>query len=109
MIVSPNALLLVAHPGHELLLHGWVEASRPLVAVLTDGSGHSGESRLSYTRDLLAAVGARESSIFGTFTDRDAYLVIRQGRADVVTALVEEVAELLVRHRIETVVCDAME
>ena len=34
--------LFVAHPGHELCVHGWLEIARPKVFVLTDGSGRSG-------------------------------------------------------------------
>src|SRR5207302_1404403 len=32
-----TSALLVAHPGHELRVHGWLERERPLVFVLTDG------------------------------------------------------------------------
>lgn len=33
-----KAALVVAHPGHELLVHHWMETAKPLVLVLTDGS-----------------------------------------------------------------------
>ena len=35
-----RAVLVVAHPGHELRVHGWLELARPTVCILTDGSGH---------------------------------------------------------------------
>src|SRR4051794_29308473 len=53
-----RAALVVAHPGHELRVHGWIEAVRPLVHVLTDGSGSSGRSRLESTRRVLGPTGA---------------------------------------------------
>jgi hypothetical protein len=109
MTLPSNALLLVAHPGHELLLYGWMQAARPLVCVLTDGSGHSGVSRLHYTRDLLASLGAREGAIFGRFTDREIYSVIREGRVEVLEALVDELAGVLRAHGIDMLVVDAME
>ena len=37
-----KAALIVAHPGHELRVHHWMELARPLVLVLTDGSGRQG-------------------------------------------------------------------
>jgi hypothetical protein len=109
MTAPSKALLLVAHPGHELLVYGWMQAIRPMVCVLTDGSGHAGVSRLHYTRDLLASLGAREGSIFGRFTDREIYSVIREGRVEVLEALVDELSSVLAAHRIDTLVVDAME
>lgn len=40
-----NYALSIAHPGHELLLHGFLEQAKPFVFILTDGSyvtGHDG-------------------------------------------------------------------
>lgn len=36
-ISSGRAALVVAHPGHELRVYGWLEQARPRVFVLTDG------------------------------------------------------------------------
>jgi hypothetical protein len=36
--VALDAHLLIAHPGHELLLHGWICRTKPAVQILTDGS-----------------------------------------------------------------------
>ena len=63
------ALLVVGHPGHELMVHGWLEAARPLVMVLTDGSGHAGVSKYASTAALMARAGATPGPIFGRFTD----------------------------------------
>jgi len=108
-IDARNPLLLVAHPGHELLLYGWMLQARPRVCVLTDGSGHHDASRLHATKELLDSVGADAGEIFGRFTDREVYAALLEGRPDAIEALVEEVAEMLVRHRIDAVVADAME
>src|SRR5690348_480507 len=64
-----RAALVVAHPGHELRVHGWMELAHPIVSVLTDGSGHTGQSRLSSTTSLLAQSGARPGSMYGRFRD----------------------------------------
>jgi hypothetical protein len=74
-----RAALVVAHPGHELRVHGWVERARPIVFVLTDGSGSRGTSRLASTSRLLERLGARPGSIYGIVTDRRLYEAMLAG------------------------------
>jgi len=71
--------LVIAHPGHELRVHGWLEKARPLVFVLTDGSGRSGLPRLNSTRKVLLDAGAKTGPIFGRFTDAETYASIPRG------------------------------
>jgi hypothetical protein len=104
-----RAVLMVAHPGHELRIHGWLETVRPHVFVLTDGSGRPGRSRLSSTSRVLAAAGAQPASIYGRFTDVALYDAILDGRHDVFRALAQEFADALARLRPEYVVGDALE
>lgn len=108
-IQARNPLFLVAHPGHELLIYGWMLEARPRVCILTDGSGHHAASRLYATRNLLDSIGATAGEIFGRFTDRQVYAALLEGRGDMVSALVDELAAILVRRRIDAVVADAME
>src|SRR5438552_300306 len=72
-----RAALVIAHPGHELRVHAWVELARPLAFVLTDGSGHTGQSRLASTSRLLERTGAAPGGIYGRLTDRALYAAIR--------------------------------
>lgn len=102
-------LLLVAHPGHEVLLYGWLREHRPVVCVLTDGSGHSAGSRLHRTRDLLQTLEAREGGIFGRFTDREVYAALLAGNIMAIAELVPELAEVITRLGVTEVVTDAME
>lgn len=74
-MLQARAALVVAHPSHELLVHGWLQLNRPQVFVLTDGSGRSGSSRLSQTTRLLEQVGAQRGSIYGRLTDLEAYAI----------------------------------
>lgn len=104
-----RSALLVAHPGHELRVHGWLERERPLVFVLTDGSGHGGVSRLPSTCEVLRRAGARPGPVLGRFSDRALYEVILDGRISVFTALAEEIAEVLTEEKVDRVVCDAIE
>ncbi len=109
MIDSRNPLLLVAHPGHELLLYGWMLQARPRVCVLTDGSGHHASSRLNATDELLAEAGASRGEIFGKFTDREIYAALLAGGTEIVTSLADELAHVIAAHSIDAIVTDAME
>lgn len=104
-----RTLLLVAHPGHELLLHGWVSRTLPTVHVLTDGSGYDRTPRIARTAELLRESGARAGSIFGRLTDRQAYAMILNGDAALVVALVAELAAAIEVQRPDIVVNDAVE
>jgi hypothetical protein len=103
------AALFVAHPGHELRVHGWLEVARPSVHVLTDGSGSTARPRVDSTRAVLQRAGARPGNIFGRLTDRAAYAAVLGGDADLFVDLARELAASLVRDRIATVVGDARE
>jgi len=105
MIHSPEAHLLVAHPGHELLLHGWICRNRPVVQVLTDGPA----ARLQSTADLLRETGARPGAIFGRLSDAEAYAMILEGNVALLFSLVTELAAEIETRRPEIIVSDAAE
>jgi hypothetical protein len=104
-----RAALVIAHPGHELRIHHWLERAKPRVFVLTDGSGHTDRSRLSQTAALLEAVGALPGPIFGRLTDRQLYQAILASDADTLAALSRELASALDEADIDYVVGDAVE
>ena len=108
-LTAGPALLVVGHPGHELMVHGWLEAASPLVMVLTDGSGHAGVSRLPSTAALLACAGATPGSIFGRFTDVELYRTLLDRRTAVFADLAEELAGAICQHRIAFVAGDDAE
>jgi hypothetical protein len=103
------AALFVAHPGHELALHGWLEASHPRVFVLTDGSGNSGQSRLGSTRTLLERAGAFPGEIFGACPDRRLYEALVAGETSFFLGLAERLAAAIVSGGIGMVVADSAE
>jgi hypothetical protein len=109
VLAGRRALLVVAHPGHELRVHGWLEVVRPPVWVLTDGSGHGDRGRLASTATLLAAAGATPGPLFGRLRDRDAYAMILDGDDGAFAALAEELAAALLEQRIDYVAGDACE
>lgn len=99
--------LLVAHPGHELRLHRWLELAQPSLFVLTDGSGSAGRSRIPSTHAVLANTGARAGSIVAPFTDHEIYDAILHRDAGKAAAVTLRLAEALVDA--ELVATDAWE
>lgn len=108
---SPHerAVLVVAHPGHELRLFGWLNQAKPDVLVLTDGSGRNGRSRIESTRRLLEATGARPGPMFGAYTDLQIYRALLDGNASIFRAIALRLADLFQRGRYRMVVADPFE
>jgi hypothetical protein len=104
-----RAALVVAHPSHELRLHGWLEQAKPYVCVLTDGGGRAGEPRLERTTEVLSRAGATQGAIYGRLADLDVYSAILNGDAELFAGLVEELAQAFADERIDYVVGDAAE
>jgi len=108
-IFAGRAALAVAHPGHELCVHGWMQRSRPVVLVLTDGSGGKGSPRLASTERVLRQTGAKPGCLFGRFPDRQIYQAVLEGNTQLFLDLAAELAVEFVRNQIEIVVGDAAE
>src|SRR5438132_1232239 len=106
---NARAALFIAHPGHELLVHGWLELVRPFVFVLTDGSGRTNQSRLDSTSKTLNQTGAKPGRIYGRLTDRAAYAAILDHEFDLFIRLAKELAEAFTAERIDYVAGDAAE
>jgi hypothetical protein len=104
-----NWFLILAHPGHELRVHHLLERFTPTVAVITDGSGSTGVSRLGDSRQLLSSAGAQAAELFGPLTDRDAYRALMDGNAAPFSALIERLANAVRDARAQCVLIDAAE
>lgn len=104
-----RAALVVAHPGHELLVHGWLEQAKPRVFIFTDGSGRLNRSRLDSTTKILEQTGAQRGGIYGRFTDLAAYSAILNHDFGLFVQLAEELAATLSDERIDYVAGDAAE
>ena len=104
-----RAALVVAHPSHELCVHGWLQKARPYVCVLTDGGGRSGQSRLAKTSEVLSRVGAVRGAIYGRLSDLQVYSAILEKDSDLFVTVVEELAKAFVDEKIDYVVGDADE
>lgn len=104
-----SAVLVIAHPGHELRVFHWLETVRPVVFVLTDGSGASGHSRLPSTTRILDQVNASRGSFYGALTDREVYEAILNRDFELFIELAREVARFLTDETVSYVVGDSAE
>lgn len=104
-----RAALIVAHPGHELRIHGWLERFRPLVFVLTDGSGRTGKSRIASTRKVLENIHATPGPIFGRFSDIEFYEALLRGDLSRFFALARELSLHLMQANIRWIIGDRAE
>jgi hypothetical protein len=104
-----RAALVIAHPGHELCLFGWLGSARPKVFVLTDGSGRSSRSRIESTTRVLDHLGIETGSLYGRFTDAAIYAALLNREFDLFERLAEELAAQIIKEEISCIVGDARE
>lgn len=104
-----RTMLVMAHPGHELRIWGWLERVRPGVLVVTDGSGRCATPRIGTTERLLRSCGARPAGCFGVLRDRELYAHVLRGATDIFRQLADTLTRDLIRSRVECVVGDAAE
>jgi hypothetical protein len=105
---GPRPLLLIAHPGHELRLFGWLRQARPLVAILTDGSGSTGKSRIDLSGQLVAQLGG-EIVMSGIFAEPVLYAMMLRGDAAALLQVAEDIARVISDEGATMLVSDACE
>jgi hypothetical protein len=86
-----------------------MEAAKPPVSVLTDGSGSGGEARLESTTRVLAGAGARPGSVYGVMSDRAIYSAILDHDFARFTGLADQLAAEFAATGADCVVADAVE
>lgn len=109
MSFQNTAAVVVAHPGHEVRIHGWLERETPLVFVLTDGAGRAGRPRIASTAEYLKRFGMRPGRIFARFTDAEVYRLALARDFAPFLRLSEELAEAFVEAGVGRVAGDAAE
>ena len=105
----PRAALIVAHPGHELLLHHWLERAQPIVCALTDGSGSHAQDRSGRSMKIIQRAGARVGPVFAAASDREWYRAILAGDRRLFDAAAARIADMCRAERVTQIVADALE
>ena len=108
-LIKKKAALVIAHPGHELCVHGWLTLAKPVVFILTDGSGRNGQPRLLSTIRNLSEAGARPGAWFGQHTDRVIYQALLHHDVNFFRELAVELADALEAADVDYVIGDSME
>jgi hypothetical protein len=106
---AAKAALVVAHPGHELCVYGWLKLNRPAVFVLTDGSAPARPARLGMTTKHLAALGLAPGGFYGVTTDAQVYAALLGGDRQFFADLAGELSRALLEEGVTRVVSDAAE
>ena len=104
-----RAALIVAHPGHELLLHHWLERARPIVCALTDGSGSHAQDRSLRSKAILQRAGAQIGPVFGLTTDRAWYRAILDGDCRLFDRAAAQIAAMCSAQGVTQIVADSFE
>ena len=104
-----RSVLVIAHPGHELRVHGWLEETSPAVWILTDGSGHTGRSRLDSTTRVLEPTGAVPGPVYGYMSDADLYHAVLGSNHQPFIDLVDKLAAFILTEQIDCIAGDAEE
>jgi hypothetical protein len=106
-MTSALPVLIIAHPGHELRLFDWMERERPLVFILSDGSGGAQSSRLDYSVAAIRAAGAGVIEGSGRRSDREWYAAILAGDIPAFTQTADAIAAAALTMHAPLVVSDA--
>ena len=102
-------VLILAHPGHELRIHHWLEIAKPRVYLLTDGSGGKETSRTRYSRDLVDAAGATRGAVFGDIPDGAWYEALLAGNHDFLVGVFSRMRDDLATAKNVQIVSDAVD
>lgn len=107
--MQQRAVLIVAHPGHELLLHHWLERATPVVCALTDGSGGHAQDRSGRSRTIIERAGARVGPVFAAASDREWYRAILAGDRRLFDLAVAQIAGACRAEGVTRIVADSLE
>lgn len=83
--------------------------SRPRVAILTDGSGRAGESRLQSSEQIIGDARADRASLWGLLSDQALYRQVLEGNVHFFTDLAKRICGELVAAKPPFVAGDARE
>ncbi|MCR9223858.1 MAG: hypothetical protein NXH70_07280 [Hyphomonas sp.] len=104
-----STAMIIAHPGHELLVLSALRHTQPLTAIFTDGSGSINEPRISYSERILEMAGAVRSSVFGRYSDKDCYAFIKARDSTPFVELRDELVEEFLADNVQQIFSDACE
>lgn len=106
---SGKCIFVGSFPGIELRTLGWINKSKPVIFLLTDGSGSKGRSNLGTSLDILEMTGADRGAIFGRYSDQEIYARLRGHDHWFFVSLADELAFHILENKAVRVVCGLAE
>ena len=101
--------LIIAHPAHLLQILAWYEIMKPVVYLLTDGSGRAGIPHHEPIAKWLEENGGEQGPLFGRFTDRQIYDALLEENLDFFAAIIGEIKQELEDQEFDFVAGDSAE
>ncbi|WP_269526651.1 hypothetical protein [Coraliomargarita parva] len=87
--------MILGHPGHELRAYEWMARNRPIVHVLTDGSGSLSEGRIESTGKVVRAAGGTPGAVFGGLKDAAFYEDLLSGQTERLLKLMKRIYDAI--------------
>ena len=108
-IQTTNCLAVFAHPGHELKIYSYLKILKPIVVILSDGSGHSDQSRVYQSLEIIQDIDCTPSALFGNFSDKYFYDKILNQDFKFFRGLMLTIYNLILENNITTIIGDNLE
>ncbi len=102
-----RSALVISHPGHELLIHHWLETSQPTIFVLSAGADDN--SALAESVETIYNTHSKIGKCFGVFSDQEIENQLMNHNEAWVLELVETLSDEWMQSEIDLVVGDAAE
>lgn len=103
-----RAVLVIAHPAHEIRVLHWLSSVRPHVYVLTQGSRSGADSARRKASELLIEThGATIAKTWGGVWDRDLYEMLLAAQYETLLQWADELADDLIARGVDLVVADS--
>lgn len=107
--IQTQNILILAHPGHELRIHHWLELNKPRVYFLTDGSGGREVSRTHCSRTIVEATGSTCGAVFGEIADKTWYSAFRDQNISFFRSVLDRIERDIPHARTIRIVADAVD
>lgn len=106
--MNKNALI-IAHPGHELLIYKWLKNNPCRVYIFSDGSGSANEARIHKSIELLNNIGSVKSDSIESIPDKALYQKVLNKESDFFINIAERIYSELILTNVDIIIGDRME
>ncbi len=102
-------LLAVAHPSHELRLHGWLQRNSPHVIIMTNGAGRDNVPRVNASLNTVENLNCIKSPFWGIVSDLEVYDAVLKADFKFFSKITDEIRDYLIAEKFDLIIGDAAE